>query len=152
MMGYPMQSGGCHCGQVRYQVSGPSIWKALCYCDSCTRACGAPAMAWAGIESARFHLIKGVPSVYESSPGVRRGFCGRCGTSLTYQKDPQVIPGARDDVYIAVRTLDDPCAYPPDEHVYYGERVPWFHVEDALPHHERLSSGYAHLQLATLKG
>ena len=65
-----------------------------------------------------------------------RGFCENCGTSLTYQKDPQVIPGARDDVYITTRTLDKPAAYPPTEHVFYGERVRWFSAEDQLPHHE----------------
>jgi glutathione-dependent formaldehyde-activating enzyme len=94
--------------------------------------------------------LRGSISIYESSSGVLRGFCRECGTSLTYQKDPSKIAGAQDHVFIATRTLDDPNAFPPDEHVYYSERVEWLNVEDARPHHERLSADYAYLQLATL--
>ena len=118
-------SGGCLCGEVRYEVSGAAISKAICYCESCTRAAGAPAVAWAGFDKSKFRLLNGSIEIYESSPGVLRGFCRRCGTTLTYQQD---------DVYIATRTLDDPNAYPPDKHVLYGERVSWFNVEDELPH------------------
>jgi hypothetical protein len=145
-----MHCGGCHCGHIRYEVSGASIWKAHCYCDSCTRVAGAPVVAWAGIQKSRFRVLRGSISIYESSSGVLRGFCRECGTSLTYQKDPSKIAGAQDHVFIATRTLDDPNAFPPDEHVYYSERVEWLNVEDARPHHERLSADYAYLQLATL--
>ncbi len=54
-----LHSGGCHCGDIRYEVSGPSVWKAVCYCESCTRIAGAPAVAWAGIERSRFRMLKG---------------------------------------------------------------------------------------------
>jgi hypothetical protein len=144
--------GGCFCGDIRYAVEGPSVWKAVCYCDSCTRASGAPAIAWTGIPKNRFRLLRGRLTIFESSRGILRGFCGRCGTTLTYQKDPQTISGARDDVYIATRTLDDPSAYLPDEHVFYGERVAWFEAGDDKPRHESLSEDYAHLQLLTLTG
>ena len=143
-------SGGCLCGDVRYEVSGSSIWKSICYCESCTRAAGAPAIACAGFEKSKFRLLNGRIEIYESSPGVLRGFCRRCGTSLTYQKNPKVLEGAQDDVYIAIRTLDDPNAYPPDEHVHYGERVSWFNVEDELPHYDAVSTEHAHRSLATM--
>ncbi len=143
-------SGGCFCGEVRYEVSGSSIWKAVCYCESCTRAAGAPATAWAGFDKSKFRLLNGSIEIYESSPGVLRGFCRRCGTSLTYQKNPKVLEGAQDDVYILTRTLDDPNAYPPDEHVHYGERVSWFSVEDELPHYDAVSAEHAHRSLATM--
>lgn len=145
-------TGGCLCGDVRYRVGGQSVWKALCYCESCTRAAGAPAVAWTGIPRDWFRLLQGTITSFESSPGVMRGFCGRCGTSLTYQKDPWIISGAKDDIYVATRTLDDPSAYPPDEHVFYGERASWFDVADDRPHHDGLSEDYAHLQLLNLTG
>ena len=143
-------SGGCLCGKVRYEVSGSSIWKSVCYCESCTRAAGAPAIAYAGFEKSKFRLLHGSIEIYESSPGVLRGFCRRCGTSLTYQKNPKVLEGALDDMYIATRTLDNPNAYPPDEHVYYGERVSWFNVEDELPHYDAVSAEHAHRSFATM--
>ncbi len=147
-----VHSGGCFCGDVRYEASGPSVWKSICYCESCTKISGAPAIAWAGIEKPRFRVVTGDIREFESTHGVYRGFCPRCGTTLTYRKDPQTVKGARDDVYIAIRTLDDPNAYPPDEHVFYGERVDWFNVDDDRPHHDGVSAGYGHLQILTLTG
>ena len=144
-------AGGCLCGEVRYEVIGASVWSAICYCESCTRAAGAPAIAWAGFGKSKFRLLKGRIEIHESSPGVLRGFCRQCGTSLTYQKNPKVLEGAQDDVYVATRTLDDPSAYPPDEHVLYGERVGWFNVDDELPHYDGLSCEHAHRQLATMR-
>ena len=147
-----VHEGGCLCGDVRYAVSGPSVWKSICYCESCTRITGALAVAWAGISRPLFHVLQGDIREYESTTGVYRGFCPRCGATLTYRKDPQHIRGAQDDVYIATRTLDDPNAYPPDEHVFYGERVDWFDVDDDRPHHEGVSASCGHLQILTLTG
>ena len=143
--------GGCLCGAVRYRVSGPTAWAAVCYCESCTKASGGIAVAWAGFKSDDFRLTKGGIAVFESTPGVKRGFCVRCGTSLTYQKDPAKLPGASDDVYITTRTLDEPAAFPPEEHVFYGEHMPWLNVADDRPHHERLSEKYAYLQLESVR-
>jgi hypothetical protein len=143
--------GGCLCGAVRYSVSGPSIWRAVCYCESCTKACGGIGVAWAGFARENFRLLKGSLALFESTPGVQRGFCSRCGTSLTYRRDPAKLPDATDDTYITTRTLDVPDAYPPEEHVFYGERMTWLNVADELPHHERLSAKYEHLQLEAVK-
>jgi hypothetical protein len=68
---------------------------------------------------------------------------------LTYQKNPEVLNGALDDVYITTRTLDDLNALPPTEHVYYGSRPGWLVVNDGLPRHEQLSQAHAHRQLAS---
>ena len=144
-------AGGCLCGDVRYEINGSSIWRSICYCDSCTRAAGAPATAWAGFDKSKFRLLKGRIKIHESSPGVLRGFCCHCGTSLTYQKNPKVLKGSLDDVYVLTRTLDDPSAYPPDEHVHYGERVSWFSVDDELPHYDEVSPEHAHRATTILR-
>jgi len=144
------QSGGCLCGDVRYEVTGPSIWRSICYCESCTRATGAPTTAWAGFKKSKFGVRTGRIEIYESSPGVLRGFCRRCGTSLTYQKNPEVLEGALDDVYILTRTLDDPNAYPPDEHVHYSERVGWISTANDLPHYDGVSDEHAHRALGSM--
>jgi hypothetical protein len=68
---------------------------------------------------------------------------------LTYQKDPKVLEGAQDDMYITIRTLDDPSAHPPTEHEYYGERVSWVHVDDGLPRYEYVNPEFIHLAYAS---
>jgi len=105
---------------------------------------------WTGFKKSGFRLITGKLKIYESSPGVRRGFCPDCGTTLTYQKDARTISGAQDDIYISTRTLDEPEIYPPTEHVNYGEHVEWFSVGDGLPCHDTVSPENAHRMLASM--
>lgn len=143
-------TGRCLCGGVRYAVQGPTVWSAGCCCESCTRAAGAPIIVWTGFKKSGFRLIMGKLKIYESSPGVRRGFCPDCGTTLTYQKDARTISGAQDDIYISTRTLDEPEIYPPTEHVNYGEHVEWFSVGDGLPCHDTVSPENAHRMLASM--
>ncbi len=57
-----------------------------------------------------------------------RGFCGRCGTPLTYQAER--YPG---EVHVYVCTLDRPQDFVPQSHVHTGEQLPWLHLDDDLP-------------------
>lgn len=43
-----ISTGGCHCGAVRYEISGDPLWKSMCFCHICTRTVGAPIVAWVG--------------------------------------------------------------------------------------------------------
>jgi hypothetical protein len=73
-------------------------------------------------------FVKSAPTVYESSPGVRRGFCSRCGTQICFTAD--FIPGLID---ITIGSLDDPSAIAPELHYWESKRVPWLHLADQLP-------------------
>ena len=75
-------------------------------------------------------------SIFESSPGVRRGFCARCGTPVSYESDR-----TGDELHLYVCTLDDPQNFVPTGHVFHAERVPWFEVHDALPRFDGSGSG-----------
>ncbi|MFQ6024638.1 MAG: GFA family protein [Acidiferrobacterales bacterium] len=145
-----MTNGGCFCGAVRFEVTGAPFWKVICHCKSCRHTAGALAMAWTGFNKPQFTLLRGEPAIYESSPGVLRGFCSRCGTTLTYERQPKtgvaVLNARPGELYVATITFDDPTVYPPDEHIWYGDRVPWFHVAEDLPCHESLSATQSHRQ------
>ena len=131
--------GGCLCGKFRYEVTPPATASAICCCESCTKAAGAPAICWTGFKRSDFRVLNGMVEIYQSSPGVNRGFCPHCGTTLTYQMDPSIFqvdtsaieqPIIGDDMFIATRTLDNPNAFPPDHKpAFYDERVNWFNLE-----------------------
>ena len=96
-------NGHCRCGAVRFRVAAAPTLTEFCHCESCRRSAGAPLMAWAGIRRDAFAITEGEPVGHESTPGVVRTFCGRCGTSLTLA-DQRFA----EEVYVAIAAFDDP--------------------------------------------
>lgn len=119
--------GGCLCGAVRYRASGQPRAKALCHCRSCRLASGAPSVAWVVWPAERFAFVKEAPARFESSPGIERTFCGRCGTPLTYQRISR--PATID---VTTVTLDAADEFAPTKEIWTGEKLAWERVNDAI--------------------
>ena len=81
-----------------------------------------------GVRNGDWEWIGDAPTLFESSPGVRRYFCGRCGSQMAYEADK--FPG---EIHFYAASLDDPKAYTPTFHVFASEAVPWLDIEDDLP-------------------
>lgn len=128
--------GRCLCGAIRFHVIGDPIWVGHCHCDSCRRNTGSAVATFIGVQAGQVSYTQGERQFYESSVGVRRGFCGKCGTPLTYEAER--FPG---EVHLYLCTLNEPEKFLPEFHVFYSERVPWFEVVDDLPRYARTSSG-----------
>jgi hypothetical protein len=130
-------AGRCLCGQVRFRVSGAPLRVAHCHCQSCRRQTGAPLATFVGYERGQFQLEAGEPARYTSSPGVRRWFCGSCGSALAYEADKYP-----DEIHLYLSAMDEPGRFPASLHVHYAERVPWFEVHDALPRYATTGRGH----------
>jgi len=125
--------GGCHCGAVRYRVSGEPQRCSLCHCSDCRKAAGSPVVAWLAVAEGKFSIIRGKPKVRNSSGQSMRSFCGDCGTPLFFT-NAEWLPGLVD---IQSATLDDPNAFPPGAHVQVAERIGWMAQAHRLPEFER---------------
>ena len=126
--------GGCRCGAVALSAREESKVVVYCHCRDCRRSSGAPISLWAGFRSERVELTRGEPTVYESSPGVRRSFCGTCGSPVSFEDEQ--LPG---ETYLPGGVFDDPEAFEPGGHDWVSLRLRWFDVADGLPRHERSS-------------
>jgi hypothetical protein len=125
-----MIEGGCFCGAVRYRLTGSPVFSAVCHCESCRRASGAPSVAWVTVDFGKFEFTQGEPAAYPSSPGVLRRFCSRCGSPLTYENSKS--PGTID---ITTVTLDDPSRFAPTQEVWLADRLPWQPANPDLKHY-----------------
>lgn len=127
-MATTMLEGGCLCGNIRYQATGKPVWIGYCHCQKCRQATGAAAVTHVGFTESDITFVKGNQKVFESSPGVRRGFCPDCGAPLTYDGDrfPNYI-----QLYLG--TFDEPDELLPQAHVHMAEKVSWYEVSDELP-------------------
>jgi len=75
-----------------------------------------------------FRVTAGEMAICPSSPGVSRGFCRHCGTSLTYENERR-----SEDIDVTITSLDDPSRFPPRAHIWLEDKVSWFTVSDNLP-------------------
>ena len=118
-------SGGCQCGAVRYHVDGPLGHAGICHCRMCQKAFGNFGAALVSVAMAHFTWTRGRPSEFRSSPIVARGFCAACGTPLYMRDDGDP------NIELAIGTLDDPNAAPPQTQVGVESKLVWF---DGMPH------------------
>ena len=110
-------TGGCMCGAVRYEAAGEPMHVGYCHCRSCRHHSGAALAGMLVYAADKITFTAGPVSLYASSPGIERGFCGRCGTSLSWH--------GRGLMSLHIGSLDDPDAHAPTLHWRYEERSPW---------------------------
>jgi hypothetical protein len=120
--------GGCLCGAIRYRIAGTPIALTICHCRTCRMAAGAPTVAWTDVFSRDFRWLSGAPTEHESSPGVLRGFCGRCGTPLSYRRTAQP-----DRIDLTTLSLDRPQDFAPTKEIWVSHRIAWEAIDPALP-------------------
>ncbi len=121
-------TGGCLCKAVRYEARGVAKYQAFCHCESCRRATGGAMVPWATFNDARFKVTQGQMTEFATSPQVLRGFCARCGSSLTYRHELR-----SGEIDITICTLDVPAALAPTAHIFVQDRLPYVHLSDGLP-------------------
>lgn len=126
-------AGGCHCGAIRYALTGEPLTHALCHCIDCRRSAGAPMVGWAMYRIEALKVTRGAPKIYHSSEHGRRHFCPDCGTGVFYTNS-EVLPGIVD---IQSATLDDPGLVQPKVHVQTAERIAWMEHAHELPMFDR---------------
>ena len=59
---------------------------------------------------------------------MERGFCGECGTSLTYRHRDQA-----GEIDVTLATLDEPGEVAPECHIWVSDKLAWVELGDGLP-------------------
>ncbi|HEY0628593.1 MAG TPA: GFA family protein [Sphingomicrobium sp.] len=132
MSGYA--EGGCHCGNIRYRVSGQPVAATLCHCVDCRKVSGGTNVAWAVFDKGKFEWLAGEPADYSSSPGIHWLFCRACGSTVGYRRSER--PEHMD---ITIGTLDQPDLFPPDVEIWVKERIGWEALHPDMAKRERSS-------------
>jgi len=129
-MSHDNLAGGCLCGNIKFVLKGKPIWIGYCHCASCRKATGAAAVTHVGVNPLELIFVEGELKLYESSTGVERGFCGQCGSPVSYASN-------RYDEYMQlyIGSFDAPEQLSPQAHVHCEDQIPWFNTDDELPRH-----------------
>lgn len=124
-------TGGCFCGQVRYQVDQPLRTARSCHCSRCRKAFSGAGSAYAEVVPGSFHWTAGADnlSYFASAAGFGLAFCRTCGTTLcgTLSKEVHGITlGSVDgDPQIAIAM-----------HLFVGSKASWDHIGGEAPQFE----------------
>jgi hypothetical protein len=122
-----MISGGCLCGNVRYEVRGKLRSIIGCHCIQCRKQSGHFVAATA-CRRANFELVKSDGlKWYVAVPGFRRGFCGDCGSALFFEE----IGGER--VSISAGSLDEPHGLTFAAHIFASEKGDYYEIDGSAP-------------------
>lgn len=123
-------TGHCYCGAVRFELTFPTEFCSHCHCEDCRQTHGSAFVTWTAVPLTQFIFLSGEDQLqkYESHPGIKWGFCKKCGTSVLYDCDD-----APDKVYVTVSNLIGPLDRAPDAHVSFEEKVKWLATTDHLP-------------------
>lgn len=124
--------GGCLCGAIRYRSTVPPVRGVICHCSMCRKHSGAPILAFVHFPRHAFAWIKGEPTRYRSSQYAERGFCAKCGSTLSMHEEV-----LEDRVQVTLGSLDQPDRAKIDDHVWAAERIAWFDVKDDLPRYPK---------------
>ncbi len=126
----PVYSGGCQCGAVRFRVEGALGDASVCHCRMCQKASGNFYLPLVAVGDARLTWTRGAPKKFRSSNYAQRGFCGDCGTPLSYE--------APDGVGLAIAAFDKPEEVAPTIQWGIEQKLPYVDQIAALPGKETM--------------
>ncbi len=126
VQGSQLYTGGCLCGNIRFEAVGPIDRPHSCSCKMCRLHSGAFTVTWAefSAESVNWTGKGESPALYRSSEGSRRAFCNICGSSIGAVDDKPIIA-------LLLGSFDKPdqAELVPQSESYKSSRPQWWHPE-----------------------
>jgi hypothetical protein len=122
-------TGGCLCGEVKYEVSGQLREVNYCHCEQCRKTSGHFVAATACDLESLAIISDASLRWYQSSSTAARGFCANCGASVFWR------PEHGRYICIMAGTLDAPTGLTAKQHIFLADASDYYTINDGLPQH-----------------
>jgi len=134
-------TGGCTCGQVRYEVKAKPLVVHACHCRWCQRQTGGPHVINALYEAELVTQTEGETETIETdSPSGRGQSIVRCPQCRVAVWSHYYFGGLKERIaFLRVGTLDNPDLMPPDVHIFTSTKMPWYVLP---PEHQAVEEYY----------
>ncbi len=128
-------TGGCGCGEVRFEVDAPLLSASYCHCTRCQRRTGTAASANARTQPGSFRLVAGEEQVRTWAPegGFEKSFCALCGSAL-FSRDPE----NPETIGVRLGAFDRDPGIRPQWRQFVAYAAPWEPLpDDGLPRYPK---------------
>ena len=124
-------TGGCLCGQVRYEIKAEPVSMANCHCRTCQKAVGAAYFPALFVRADSLKItgnIKEYASLADSGNTMYRAFCPECGTALFGRNSrfTDIRP-------VSAASLDEPACYSPQKDIWVSAAQSWDFMNPEIP-------------------
>ncbi len=120
-------TGGCYCGELKYEATINSMLVSVCHCRDCQLFSGSAFRTASPIPPADFRITQGQPKLFkkvaDSGNTRHAAFCGTCGSHIcTFPDDP----GA-EGAFVSLRwsTADQFERLEPKVEIFCDARAVW---------------------------
>lgn len=129
-----LRTGGCLCGQVRFNISAEPVISRICWCRDCQHIAGNGTVnaIFPAASIALTGTLSSYTSTSDSGNQVTRRFCPQCGCHLF--ADSTGRPGL---TVVRVGTLDDPSSVKPSANIWAASAPTWSCLDAGLTRVER---------------
>ena len=128
MKSHKKLTGGCICGQVKYQITEKPLFTQACHCKDCKVLTGSSYVVNSSILENTL-IVEGEVSSAELKAGsgasCKTYFCAKCGTYVYADYDSAVKR-----LTVRTKTLDSPDKFPPQVHIFTKDKDPWLNLSE----------------------
>ena len=121
-------TGGCICGQVRYQIKEKPLFTQACHCKDCKILTGSSYVVNSSILENTL-VVEGQVSSTKLKAGsgasCKTYFCNNCGTYVYADYDSAVKR-----LTLRTKTLDSSEKFPPQVHIFIKDKDPWLNLSE----------------------
>jgi hypothetical protein len=117
-----MKSGGCQCGNVRYECDAEPLSLYVCHCTECRHQSSSAFGMSLAMPAGTIRVTKGTPKFWtrlaNSGRRLRCAFCPDCGSRLWHE--------ALDSDYLSIKagSLDEPVDLSKAIHIWTSRKLP----------------------------
>ena len=121
-------TGGCICGQVKYQITDKPLFTQACHCKDCKVLTGSSYVVNSSILENTL-IVEGEVSSTELKAGsgasYKTYFCTKCGNYVYADYDSAV-----GRLTVRTKTLDNSEKFPPQVHIFTKDKDPWLNLSE----------------------
>lgn len=130
-------TGGCYCGQIRYEADGEPTMKAQCHCRECQYVAGGSPNVFIAMPALEFRITRGETKSFsriDIEAPVTREFCSNCGTQILTRSH-----ALAEAVIIKIGTMDNPGLFEmPQFAIFTCDKQVFHTIPEGIPNFERL--------------